>query len=64
MILNIRKTFDKLLKIIFFIISPFIILIIVLLYPIIKIRIGSIPSERIGHLSQEMELYLCEKKKK
>ena len=57
------RRYRNLIKIIFFLLSPIIIFMIFIIFPIKKIRIGSIPTHRIGHLSQEMALYLGSKKK-
>jgi putative glycosyltransferase (TIGR04372 family) len=50
------------LKILMFLIVTPIFLLIKLLSPVYLIRWHEIPSERIGHLAIESELYLCEKK--
>ena len=49
------------LKILMFLIMTPIFLLIKLLSPVYLIRWHEIPSERIGHLAIESELYLCEK---
>ena len=54
----LKNTFAKIIKLFFFFISPIILLIILIIFPFKKIRIGSLPTHRIGHLSQETELYL------
>ena len=59
----LKNTFAKIIKLFFFFISPIILLIILIIFPFKKIRIGSLPTHRIGHLSQETELYLSSKKK-
>jgi hypothetical protein len=37
---------------------------LVILYPFIKIKVGFLRSDRIGHFTLNTELYLLEKKKK
>ena len=41
---------------------PFLFLLIVI-YPFIKIKVGFLRSDRIGHFTLDTELYLLEKKK-
>lgn len=53
---------DKLLKIIFLPFSFFFIFIQLILYKFILIRIGQVPSHRIGHLAGDMAIYLNKKK--
>lgn len=57
------KLLDKFVKIFFFIFSPLIILFISFFSLFYPIRLGSIPTQRVGHLSAEMSLYLYNKKK-
>ena len=59
-----KNIISKTIKLFFFILSPLILSLIFIIYPFKKIRIGSLPTQRIGHLSQETELYLSSKKKK
>ena len=40
---------------------PFLILIIII-YPFVKIKVGFLRSDRIGHFTLDTELYLLEKK--
>ena len=58
----IKKYFKKLAKIIFYVLSPFIILIILIVKPLIKIRFSYQSSERLGEIASHMEVYLSEKK--
>ena len=46
----------------FYIFAFFNLLIIHILSPIFLIRVGRLRSEKLGHLSEEYEIYLCEKK--
>ena len=57
-----KDTLKKILKIPAYILSPIIILLIILLYPIINIRFSLQPSERIGEIATQMEIYLSERK--
>ncbi len=58
----IKKNFKKILKIPIYFLSPIIILLIILLYPIINLRFSLQSSERIGEISTRMEVYLSRKK--
>ena len=58
----IKKFFKKILKIPIYFLSPIIILLIILLYPIINLRFSLQSSERIGEISTRMEVYLSRKK--
>tara|TARA_B100001059_G_scaffold231611_1_gene267727 strand:+ start:128 stop:1354 length:1227 start_codon:yes stop_codon:yes gene_type:complete len=44
-----------------FFLAPIIVFIIILLRPIIKLRVGFLRSDRLGHFAANTELYLCEK---
>ncbi len=55
---NLKKIF----KIPFYFLSPIIIIIIIFIYPIIHLRFSLQPSERIGEIATQMEVYLSEKK--
>ncbi len=57
-----KDTVNKILKIPVYILSPIIILLIILVYPIINIRFSLQPSERIGEIATQMEIYLSERK--
>ena len=54
--------FKKILKLFVYTLSPFIIIIILVIRPFIKIRFSYQSSERIGDITVPMEVYLSEKK--
>jgi putative glycosyltransferase (TIGR04372 family) len=58
-----KNLIDKILKIIFFPFSFFFIFIQLICYKLLLIRVGFIPSHRIGHLAGDMEIYLNKKNK-
>ena len=62
----LKKTFFKLIRIfysLFFLpISIILFIFIIILKPFIIVRISSIPTSRIGHLSGNVDLYLSYKK--
>ena len=58
--MKISKYLKKIIKIIFYFLSPIIILIQLIIYPLIKIRFSFQSSERIGEIAAQMEIYLSE----
>jgi len=58
--MKISKYLKKIIKIIFYFLSPIIILIQLIIYPLIKIRFSFQSSERIGEIATQMEIYLSE----
>ena len=61
----IRKKLFRILEIILSIfVTPLVFFILIffrIISPLCLIRIGRMPTERIGHLAMNMEIYLCEK---
>ena len=53
--------FKKLIKLLVYCFSPFIIVLILMIRPFIKIRFSYQSSERIGDIATPMEVYLSEK---
>ena len=60
--MTISKYFKKLVKIVFYLLSPILILIILIARPFTKIRFSYQSSERLGDIATHMEVYLSEKK--
>ena len=58
--MKISKYLKKIIKIIFYFLSPIIILIQLIIYPLIKIRFSFLPSQRIGEFATRMEIHLSE----
>ena len=58
--MKLSKYLKKLIKIIFYFLSPIIILVQLVIYPLIKIRYSFQSSERLGEIAVQMEIYLSE----
>tara|TARA_Y100000590_G_scaffold453710_1_gene599239 strand:- start:8264 stop:9529 length:1266 start_codon:yes stop_codon:yes gene_type:complete len=56
------KILKKTIKFFIYLISPIFILILLVIYPFLKVRFSLQSSERIGEISTQMEVYLSEKK--
>ena len=59
----IKKITIKVLYLVFFLLSPFLFILIIFLKPLIIVRITPIMTNRYGHLSMNPEIYLVEKNK-
>ena len=57
-----KNILKKILKIPIYFLSPILIVLIILIYPIIILRFSLQGSERIGEIATHMEVYLSEKK--
>ena len=57
-----KKYISRVIKIFFYILSPLIIFLILIIRPFVKIRFSFQSSERIGEIAGRMEVYLSEKK--
>jgi hypothetical protein len=61
LIISFKKIIIKTLYFLFFLLSPFLFILIIFLKPIIIVRIVPIMTNRYGHLAMNPEVYLVEK---